>query len=511
MKDYINRLKEGCPTVILALWWILRLFLAYAFCMSIAKDGYGVEVSVGTALSFLSTFLWEIMMASPKNSFLRFMPSSIHTFINLGAFAYGFLGLFLNFSYNTVWFDPLLKCYYCAFAVFFGYEIAWAIIKKQRSSATKAMMFYVAFGISFIALNVLELYEFAFDQIAGAVTGVPTDLQHWSLALAQGTARERNVFDAIDPSRWPLMSTMADIVLGTISAFVALFIINVYPYRNKGKFRYVTDFEAIAVAAPLEKDGNNLKEWLQSYKKRFKANTPKRTYIIWWIIRGAMIALAIYAFIVEPAGSIYPLEILMNLAVMFIWEVAMASPPRNVFRHITPTLQTLIALGDFIAVCAGYLFNFYYEVRLWDSGMHFLCGILAVYFGYEIICALFKLEKRTASLTLMILASTGFCFMVTTFWEIFEFSCDQIVGMMSGVPNDVQHWSYDLAYGTPKFQTLFDYIDLGRWGLMDTMGDIVLNTAGAVLGTIGLIIYPYRNKGKFKFDFDFEKTTETVK
>ncbi len=511
MKEYIHRLKAGCSKGNFVLWWLMRLLLVYAFAVSVAKEGYDITVPVGTALSFVSTFLWEMMMASPPKSFLRFMPSSMQTFINLGLFAYGFLGLFLNFSYNTLWFDPLLKCYYCAFAVFFGYEIAWAIIKKQRSSATKAMMFYVAFGVSFIALNVLELYEFAFDQIAGAVTGMPTDLQHWSFVLAEGTAREKNVMDAIDMGRWPLMSTMADIVLGTISAFVALFIINVYPYRNKGKFRYKTDFEAIAVAAPLEKDGNNFKEWLQSYKKRFKESTPKRTYIFWWIIRGAMIALAIYSFIVEPAGSIYPLEILMNLAVMFIWEVAMASPPRNVFRHIPPVLQTLIAVGDFVAVCAGYLFNFYYEVRLWDSAMHFMCGILAVYFGYEIICALFKLEKRTASLALMILASTGFCFMVTTFWEIFEFSCDQIVGMASGTPNDVQHWSYDLAYGTPKFQTLFDYIDLGRWGLMDTMGDIVLNTAGAVLGTIGIIIYPYRNKGRFKFDFNFEKSTQQIK
>ncbi len=511
MKEYIHRLKAGCSYGTFALWWLLRLLLIYGFAVSVSKEGYDITVQVGTAVSFVSTFMWEMMMASPKKSFLRFMPSSMQTFINLGLFAYGFLGLFLKLSYNTVWFEPMLTCYHCAFGVFFGYEICWAILKKQRSSATKAMMFYVAFGISFIAMNVLELYEFAFDQITGIITGHPTDMQHWSFALAEGTASAKGAFDAIAPGRWPLMNTMADIVLGTISAFVALFIINVYPYRNKGRFRYKTDFEAIAVAAPLEKDGNNLTELFQAYKKRLKDNTPKGTYIFWWVIRCAMIALAVYSFIVEPAGSIYPLEILMNLAVMFIWEVAMASPPRNVFRHITPVLQTLITVGDFIAVCAGYLFNFYYEVRLWDSALHFLCGIIAVYFGYEIICALFKLEKRTASLTLMIIASTGFCFMATTFWEIFEFSCDQIVGMTTGTPNDVQHWSYELAYGTPKFQTLFDYINIGRWGLMDTMGDIVLNTAGAVLSTLGLIIYPYRNKGRFKFDFDFEKTKEQVK
>ena len=91
--------------------------------------------------------------------------------------------------------------------------------------------------------------------------------------------------------------------------------------------------------------------------------------------------------------------------------------------------------------------------------------------------------------------------MATTFWEIFEFSCDQVVGMMSGVPHDVQHWSYAKALGTPKFQTLIDYIDINRYPIMDTMGDIVLNTVGAFLGTLGLKLYPYRHKGKFKLDF----------
>ncbi len=504
MKEYIRRLKDGCPKPVFALWALMRLSMICTFALSIA-GGYHFTVPVLIALSFLCTFLWEIGMAVPKKSFLHFIPHSVQTGTVLWLTAFAVGGVYFNLNYSTVWFDPIMQIVFSAGMVFIGYEIAWAILRKQKSSATKAMMYFVAFGIFFIALNLVELFEFTFDQISGTLSGTPTDLQHWSLAAAEGFASEKSLIDPVDADRWPLMSTMADIVLGTVSAFVALFVINVYPYRQKGPFRYNLDFEAVTVAAPLEKDGNNLKEWAQSYKRRFKESTPKRTYILWWIIRGAMIALAVYAFIVEPKGSIYPLEILMNLAVMFIWEVALASPPRNVFRHIPPILQTLITVGDFIAVCAGYLFNFYYEVRLWDSGMHFACGIIGVYFGYEIVCALFKLEKRTATLPVVIVAAVGCGFMLTTFWEIFEFSCDQIVGMVSGIPNDVQHWSYDKAFGTPKFQTLFDYIDRGRWGLMDTMGDIVLNTLGSLLGTLGIVVYPYRHKGKFRFNFDFDK------
>ncbi len=252
-----------------------------------------------------------------------------------------------------------------------------------------------------------------------------------------------------------------------------------------------------------------MKEALKRYSKRLQDNCSKKTYALWWIIRICMVGIFIQSLFSETSDATAPLEILMNLALMFIWEICMAMPPRNVFRYIPSVLQTIITVGVFIAVIAGYIFNFYYEVRLWDSFMHFFCGIIGVYYGYEITCALFKMEKKSASLTLVVLASTGFCFMCTTFWEIFEFSCDQIVGMVSGIPNDVQHWSYELAQGTPKEQTLFNYLDFGRYAIMDTMGDIVLNTAGSLLGALGITLYPYRHKGKFKYDFDFEN--EAVK
>ena len=243
---------------------------------------------------------------------------------------------------------------------------------------------------------------------------------------------------------------------------------------------------------------------IKRYFQRLKDNCPARTYAFWWVIRLSMIGLMIYAFMTEPEDSVIPAEIIMNLAVMFIWEICMAMPPKNVFRYVPPVLQTVITVADFIAVVAGYLFNFYYEVRLWDSALHFIGGFVGVYFGYEITCALFKLEKKTASFPLVLIASVGFCFMCTTFWEIFEFSCDQIVGMMSGVPNDVQHWSYEKAIGTPKMQTIFDPLVKERWPLMDTMGDIVLNTLGSILAAVLIKIYRYRHKGKYRFSFDFE-------
>ena len=120
-------------------------------------------------------------------------------------------------------------------------------------------------------------------------------------------------------------------------------------------------------------------------------------------------------------------------------------------------------------------------------------GAACVFFGYEIACAILRCKKSTAPMTLILLTSVGFSFFAATCWEVFEFSFDQVAGMMSGYPGDAQHWSLELALGTPKEQTLFNPIVDARWPIMDTMADIVMNTIGAAAAYIIIKIKPYRH------------------
>ncbi len=240
---------------------------------------------------------------------------------------------------------------------------------------------------------------------------------------------------------------------------------------------------------------------MQNYVQRLKDNCTMRTYAFWWVIRFAMIGLFIKSFFDKPFNPVISVEILMNLGTMFVWELCMFMPRWTVFRYIQPLMQTAIIVVDFIAVITAYLFNFYYEVRLWDSFLHFSCGLGMVFLGYEFVCALINKERKTASFTLIILASVGFSFMCSTLWEIFEFTGDQVIGLTTGEVANSQFWNYDRLIGTDKIQTLFEYFDLARYPIMDTMGDMVMNASGAVLGTILLLIYPYRHKGPFKLDF----------
>ncbi len=240
---------------------------------------------------------------------------------------------------------------------------------------------------------------------------------------------------------------------------------------------------------------------MKGFLKRLKYNCPAHTYAFWWIIRLAMVGLFIKSFFDEPFKPVISVEILMNLGVMFVWELCMLMPKWTVFQYIQPLMQTAIIVVDFIAVITAYLFNFYYEVRLWDSFLHFGCGFGMVFLGYEFACALIKKEKKTAALPMIILASVGFSFMCSTLWEIFEFTGDQVIGLVTGEVASSQFWSYERLVGTDKIKTIFEYMDLGRYPIMDTMGDMFLNVSGALLGTVVLKLYPYRHKGRFKLDF----------
>lgn len=504
MKSYINRITEACPKWIIALWWILRLGMIYAFVASFFKTPFDVTVPVQVGLGFICMFAWEFCLARPKSA-LSLIPHTMQTVLILYIFAACFCGKFMGLYYSLPWLDPVLQFIFAGAAVFFGYEFSWALMKKEKYTATKAMAFFVAFGLTFVSINLLELFEFSFDQIIGLITGNPGDAQHWSYALAQKYGNVFRLLEPIDPARWPIMDTMIDIILNTIAAFTALLIVNIFPYRHKGRFRYELEVET-AVAVPFEKPATRptAKDVLKEYFQRLKNGAGKGTYALWWVIRFGMIILIVQSFFAEPFDFKAPMELTMNLACMFIWELSMAMPKKNVFRYVPAILQTIITVCVFITVIAGHVLNFYYKVRLWDSTLHFLSGIVGVYFGYEITCALFKMEKRTASLTQVLIASVGFCFMCTTFWEIFEFSCDQIVGMMTGAPHDVQHWSFAMAQGTAKEITIINPIVHERWPLMDTMIDIVLNTIGSFIALALIKIYPYRHKGRFKFVFDFE-------
>lgn len=241
MKDYIKRLTARPSKASLVLWWVLRIITAYYFVLSI-KQGLHISVPVQLGMSLAAMFGWEICMAAPEKSFLRIISPVYQNVSVVLLFVTAVFGKYLDVYYRVPYIEVVLQFIFGGFAVFVGYEIACALSIRDKYSCTKAMHFWVAFGIGFIAMNALELFEFSFDQLLGLFTGIPGNAQNWSSALAEGTVRQQSLMAAYDMGRWPVMDLMADIILSTVSAFIALLVINLWPYRLRGRFKYDMDF-----------------------------------------------------------------------------------------------------------------------------------------------------------------------------------------------------------------------------------------------------------------------------
>ena len=242
MKEYISRLKSGCSTPAFVLWWVLRTAMLAAFVLNFSAETFTVTGQIHIGVCLIGSFLWELSLAMPGKSLFRLMPSSIHIVLNIGLAVSSVLGVYFNMYYGVKLFDPALQAFFGFVSVLYGYEIAYAIVKKTHFSATKAMIFYAAFGVSFILFNVWELGEFFFDQLIGHLSGQPGNAQFWSVLLAEGTGREGGVIPALVDEREPLMDIMLDVIVHFASAFAALIYINVFPYRLRGKYKYDAEY-----------------------------------------------------------------------------------------------------------------------------------------------------------------------------------------------------------------------------------------------------------------------------
>jgi hypothetical protein len=91
-----------------------------------------------------------------------------------------------------------------------------------------------------------------------------------------------------------------------------------------------------------------------------------------------------------------------------------------------------------------------------------------------------------------LLFTLGLSFLVGTLWEVYEFSFDQITN------GNTQDWVFQSGQNNlfPALNREEDLLRHERFGLIDTMTDIIMNTAGALLASMQLRVWPYRHTRK---------------
>ncbi len=138
--------------------------------------------------------------------------------------------------------------------------------------------------------------------------------------------------------------------------------------------------------------------------------------------------------------------------------------------HLTAVLFT------FAALYLGEIQSFYERFWWWDMALHTTAGLLLGVVGFLLVYILNESDRVSVHLTDGFIAFFAFTFavMMGTFWEIFEFSMDQIFGLNMQKP----------MLGDPS-------------GLTDTMWDMIVNALGAAF--ISLLGWRYLKLGESFF------------
>ncbi|MDF1621505.1 hypothetical protein [Pseudothioclava nitratireducens] len=133
--------------------------------------------------------------------------------------------------------------------------------------------------------------------------------------------------------------------------------------------------------------------------------------------------------------------------------------PRYVTSRIGLALPTpmivAITLFIFATIFLGEAFDYYNRFWWWDIALHGGSAIGFGLLGFLFVFTLFEGDRYAAPH--WALALIAFCVAVTigVLWEIFEFGMDQLFGM-----------------------------NMQKSGLMDTMGDLIVDVIGASLGAL---------------------------
>lgn len=204
-------------------WWLFRFILISPLVFSLDSPHENITLQITS--NFVLTFAWEIMQLFPKDSFVRHISPRFQDFTVVQIFLASFLGAFKDFYYSVWWWDAATHVIGGALCMYLGYELLSAIQKSSKTIVPVWLMIFAAFGFSFFAGTVWEIFEFLFDQLTGS------DSQHWCYANSVGVYSLFNY----TPERYPIMDTMTDILCNTLGTVAYTIFLRYRPYHHMGK------------------------------------------------------------------------------------------------------------------------------------------------------------------------------------------------------------------------------------------------------------------------------------
>ncbi len=157
------------------------------------------------------------------------------------------------------------------------------------------------------------------------------------------------------------------------------------------------------------------------------------------------------------------------LAFVSIATFALSLTPIFVASRLSLRLPIpfLVATTVFIvaSIFLGEALDFYNRVWWWDLALHSSAAIGFGLLGFLFVFMLFEGDRYAAPAWAIALISFCVAMMIGSMWEIFEFGMDQVFGL-----------------------------NMQKSGLMDTMGDLILNAAGGLFASAAGYLYLHEKR-----------------
>lgn len=181
---------------------------------------------------------------------------------------------------------------------------------------------------------------------------------------------------------------------------------------------------------------------------------------------------------------------------------------------IPDLLETIFLLFVFAVTILGGINNFYIIFSVFDKILHTVHGFCCCALGLGLIEMMIKTNISKSIVIFKVFLALCFSMTIGIFWEFFEFSCDlsfksdmqkdTFVSTMKSVALDATKENtvivlddikkVEITYSNNKKEKLKGYLDIG---LIDTIGDLIVNFIGAL--TFSFLAYFYLNNKHFRF------------
>ena len=179
---------------------------------------------------------------------------------------------------------------------------------------------------------------------------------------------------------------------------------------------------------------------------------------------GSQLFIRLVQGILLLAAIVAVFELRWSVTFVALVTFALTLSPRR-FAHwmgidLPPSFLLAIVFFLFGTLFLGEVFDFYERLWWWDLVLHFGSAVGFGLVGFLFIFMLFEGDRFAAPPMAIAVLTFATAVSIGALWEIFEFGMDQIFGL-----------------------------NMQKSGLIDTMGDLIVDTFGAAIGAVSGYFY----------------------